>query len=162
MAVFGTSGNALAYGSLGIAGLSDGVFGVGTGIELPTTYGMRGAYTHNWNPYWNTAIYGSWAAVSYDSNAKSLICASPGITAIRTASFTCNPDFNISSLGIITRWTPVKNLTFSGDLVWTNIDQKYSGLATTTGIASAAKPAGFYEMKDQNSISLLLRAQRNF
>ncbi|WP_315703330.1 MULTISPECIES: porin [unclassified Bradyrhizobium] len=163
MAVYGSSGNALAYQSLGIAGLADSVFGVGTGQELTTTYGFRGAYTHNWNPYWNTAIYGSWAAVSYSSTAKGLICSSPGMLAIAGPGFACNPDFNISSLGIITRWTPVKNLTFSGDLVWTNIDQKYSGLATNAATATGvAKPAGLYEMKDQNSISLLLRAQRNF
>jgi hypothetical protein len=36
----------------------------------------------------------------------------------------CNPDFNIAQLGFITRWTPVKNLTFSGDLTWTRLDQK--------------------------------------
>ncbi|WP_316175503.1 MULTISPECIES: porin [unclassified Bradyrhizobium] len=162
MAVYGSSGNALAYQSLGIAGLADSVFGNGTSQELTTTYGFRGAYTHNWNPYWNTAIYGSWAAVSYSSTAKDLICFGPGIVALGIARANCNPDFNISSLGIITRWTPVKNLTFSGDLVWTNIDQKYSGFATAPAVAGVAKPAGLYELKDQNSISLLLRAQRNF
>ncbi|WP_315769130.1 MULTISPECIES: porin [unclassified Bradyrhizobium] len=160
--MYGSTGNPLAYQSLAFAGVSDGVFATGTGMELTTTYGFRGGYTHNWNAYWNTAIYGSWAAVRYSATAKGLICGSPGMLAVATASFTCNPDFNISTLGLITRWTPVKNLTFSADLAWTNLDQKYAGLVANPGVTPAAKPTALYEMKDQNSVSLLLRAQRNW
>jgi hypothetical protein len=160
MAIYGSSG--LAYQSIGFAGLSDSVFGTGGDQELTTTYGFRGAFTHNWDPYWNTAIYGSWAGVRYSNTAKGLICTSPGVVGLGIAGADCNPDFNISSLGLITRWTPVKNLTFSGDLVWTNIDQKFSGFATAPAVAAVAKPAAVYQLKDQNSISLLLRAQRNF
>jgi hypothetical protein len=148
--------------SVGFAGAADSVYGAGTAQELTTTYGFRGAFTHNWDPYWNTAVYGSWAAVSYNGNAKSLICNGAGIVALGITGAACNPDFNISSLGLITRWTPVKNLTFSGDLVWTNIDQKYTGVVTAPATGSIAKPAGVYQLKDQNSVSLLLRAQRNF
>ncbi|CCE08881.1 conserved exported hypothetical protein [Bradyrhizobium sp. STM 3843] len=165
MFLYGGTSNPLAYQSIAFAGPSDAVYssaGGGTGLELTTSYGMRGAYTHNWNPYWNTAIYGSWAAVRYSNTAKGLICASPGVTGLGIALANCNPDFNISSLGLITRWTPVKNLTFSGEVTWTNIDQKFSGLAAAPAIASTLKPAAFYELKDQNTVSLLLRAQRNF
>jgi hypothetical protein len=72
----------------------------------------------------------------------------------------CNPDYDISQLGFITRWTPVKNLTFSGDLTYTHLDQKYAG--TVALPATAGKPAAVYEMKDQDTLLLLLRAQRNF
>jgi hypothetical protein len=74
----------------------------------------------------------------------------------------CNPDFNIGQLGIITRWTPVKNLTFSADLNWTHLDQKYSGTVGYAGSGTTAKPAAVYELKDQDTITLLLRAQRNW
>jgi hypothetical protein len=47
-------------------------------------------------------------------------------------------------------------------LSWSRLDQKYSGAITSPGIATAAKPAAVYELKDQNSVSMLLRAQRNF
>ena len=63
---------------------------------------------------------------------------------------------------MITRWTPVKNLTFSADVAWTNLDQKYTGNIAYPGSAGIAKPAATYQLKDQNSVSLLLRAQRNF
>ena len=73
----------------------------------------------------------------------------------------CDPDYNIAQLGVITRWTPVKNLTFSGDLTYTHLDQKYAGTVTTAS-ASIGKPAAVYELKDQNTLLMLLRAQRNF
>ena len=75
---------------------------------------------------------------------------------------TCNPDFDIAQVGVITRWTPVKNLTFSGDFNWSRIDQKYSGTVAYGGSAATAKPAAVYELKDQDSFTLLLRAQRNW
>lgn len=155
--MFGSS-NA-AYQSIGFAGVSDAVFGPGGQLELTKTYGFRGAYTHNWSPYWNTALYGAWAAVSYSGTAKGLIC---GNAAFATLTGTCNPDFNIGQVGVITRWTPVKNLTFSADFTYSHLDQKYSGVITTGALTGVAKPAATYELKDQDTYSLLLRAQRNW
>jgi hypothetical protein len=155
--MFGSS-NA-AYQSIGFAGVSDAVFGPGGGLELTKTYGFRGAYTHNWNPYWNTALYGAWASVNYSGTAKGLIC---GSAAFATLTGTCNPDFNIGQVGVITRWTPVKGLTFSADFVYSHLDQKYSGTITAPALTSVAKPAAVYELKDQDTYSLLLRAQRNW
>jgi hypothetical protein len=82
--------------------------------------------------------------------------------ALLVAGSTCNPDFNVAQAGIITRWTPVKNLTFSGDFNWTRLDQKYSGSVASPGAASIGKPAAVYELKDQDSFTLALRAQRNW
>jgi hypothetical protein len=73
----------------------------------------------------------------------------------------CNPDFAIGQVGVITRWTPVKNLTFSADLTWTHLDQKYSGVVGLTPSGTTAKPTAFYELKDQDTVTLL-RAQRNW
>ncbi|MBJ7402824.1 MAG: porin [Bradyrhizobium sp.] len=155
--MFGSS-NA-AYQSIGFAGVSDAVFGPGGGLELTKTYGFRGAYTHNWSPYWNTALYGAWAAVNYSGTAKGLIC---GSAAFATLTGTCNPDFNIGQVGVITRWTPLKGLTFSADFTYSHLDQKYSGVIATGALTSVAKPAATYELKDQDTYSLLLRAQRNW
>ncbi|MGT2436502.1 porin [Bradyrhizobium betae] len=155
--MFGSS-NA-AYQSIGFAGVSDAVFGPGGGLELTKTYGFRGAYTHNWSPNWNTALYGAWAAVNYSGTAKDLIC---GSASFATLTGTCNPDFNIGQVGVITRWVPVKNLTFSADFTYSHLDQKYSGVITTPALTSVAKPAATYELKDQDTYSLLLRAQRNW
>jgi hypothetical protein len=74
----------------------------------------------------------------------------------------CNPDFNFGVIGINTVWTPVKGLAFTADLSYSFLDQKYSGTIASPGVAAAAKPAAIYELKDQNSLTLLLRANRVF
>ena len=75
-------------------------------------------------------------------------------------AYTCNPDFNDSQLGVVTRWTPVKNLTFSAEVQWFHLDQKMSG--SSVFAATAPKPATLYEFKDQDTFLLQLRAQRDF
>ncbi|WP_035646964.1 porin [Bradyrhizobium sp. ORS 285] len=161
-AMYGGSNMAGAFQSLGFAGVTDSVFANGTQQQLTTTYGFRGAFTHNWDPAWNTALYGSWSAVRYNATAKGLICNGAGMIALGIVGANCNPDFNVSTLGVITRWTPVKNLTFSADVAWTRLDQKFAGVANAPAAAAIAKPATTYQLKDQDSVSLLLRAQRNW
>ena len=77
-----------------------------------------------------------------------------------TGNYSCNPDFNVSQLGVVTRWTPVKNLTFSAEVQWIHLDQKMSGSSVFT--ATAPKPNTLYEFKDQDTVLLQVRAQRNF
>ncbi|RZN06021.1 porin [Bradyrhizobium genosp. SA-3] len=160
--MFGSTGLAGAYQSVGFASAPDAVFVAGSGLETVKTYGFRGGYVHNWDPYWNTGIYGAWAAIRYTDTAKGFICGSAAMGALLIVGSTCNPDFNIAQAGIITRWTPVKNLTFSADLNWTHVDQRFSGTVAYAGNAATAKPAAVYELKDQDSFTLLLRAQRNW
>lgn len=75
-----------------------------------------------------------------------------------------NPDFNYAVAGVVTRWTPVKNLSFSAELAYTMLDQKYaSGSTVNLPLQSGiAKPGAAYELKDQNSLTLLFRTQRNW
>src|SRR3569623_914821 len=82
--MYGNTGVAGAYQSVGFAGVSDATYVAGGGLDLTTTYGFRGAYTHNWDPYWNTAIYGSWGAIRYNGSAKANICGSAGMIGLLT------------------------------------------------------------------------------
>ncbi|RXG83870.1 porin [Bradyrhizobium zhanjiangense] len=164
-AMYGGTSLGGAYQSLGIAGVSDSVFVTGVGQELTTTYGFNGAYTHNWDPHWNSSIYGAWAAVRYNSTAKGYICGAFVATlALSSGPAGCNPDFNYAVVGTVTRWTPVKNLTFSAELSYMMLDQKYASGSTVILPAQSAiaKPGAAYELKDQNTLALLLRAQRNW
>jgi hypothetical protein len=173
-AMFG--GSSRAYQSIGFGATSDAVylpaiFG-GTGdLKLTTAYGFRGAFNHNWDPYWSSSLFGSWSAVRYNGNsadittAKGQYCAayiaSNKLTAANTsADFSCNPDYNVSQLGVVTRWTPVKNLTFSAEAMWFHLDQKFTGTATLA--AAAPKPTTTYEYKNQDTASFNVRVQRNF
>jgi hypothetical protein len=163
-AMYGSTGAIGAYQSLGIAGVADTVYGtiggVNTSQQSVTTWGLRGAYTHNWDAYWNTAIYGAYAQLNYNGTGAALVCAN--LLATMTVGSTCNPDFSISQIGLITRWTPVKGLTFSADVTYSRLDQKHTGFYALPAQTAIAKPAAFYEAKDQETIQMLLRAQRNF
>jgi hypothetical protein len=75
---------------------------------------------------------------------------------------TCNPDFNLAVIGVNTIWTPVKNLAFTADVNFTELDQKYSGTILAPVSAGVAKPAAVYQLKDQGAVSALVRVQRNF
>ncbi|WP_424631045.1 porin [Bradyrhizobium sp. SYSU BS000235] len=158
------------YNSLAFAGLFDGVFGTGTSIEKTKVWGFRGAFVHNWTPNWETSVFGSYTNVDYNGASSLLICNRLGITAAAagatpTAGFSCNPDFNIWQVGSRTAWTPVRNLTFSGEVMYTVLDQSNTGginLTSTPGIPNTFKPPGAYEFKDQGIWSGNVRVRRTF
>ncbi|MGY3103520.1 MULTISPECIES: porin [unclassified Bradyrhizobium] len=162
-AMYGSTGLAGAYQSVALAGVSDSVFVTGSGQQLTTTYGFAGGYSHNWDPRWVSSIFGSWAAVRYNNTTKGYICgAVVANIALSTGAGGCNPDFNYAIIGTRTGWTPVKGLTFSAELAYTMLDQKYASGSTVTlpTQSSIAKPGTTYELKDQGALTLLLRAQR--
>jgi hypothetical protein len=164
-AMFSGTGRAGAYQSVGFGPTTDGIWlpvanGGDGSIHLTTSYGVRGAFNHNWDPYWSTSLFGAWAAVRNDGVAKAEFCAVYSAGKVVSADYSCNPDYNVSELGVVTRWTPVKNLTFSTEVLWAHLDQMFTGAATLT--PTAPKPTAVYEFKDQNTVSLNVRVQRNF
>jgi hypothetical protein len=136
----------LAAGGGGLAGLG------GTGnIKLVESYGVRGAFNHNWDPYWSSSLFGGFGAVRYGGSAgagvgqfggditsgkgawcASYIFANKLTVANTSANFSCNPDFNVAMVGVVTRWTPVKNLTFSAEVMYTRLDQNFTGASVLT------------------------------
>jgi hypothetical protein len=116
---------------------SDGVYAPGFGIQKTETYGVRGAFNHNWDPYWSSSLFGAWSAVRYNNTVKTALAA--------------NPDWDISQLGLVTRWTPVKGLTFSGEVMYSYLTQNRVGLVSPTQVAG-----------DRGTWTFGVRAQRNF
>src|SRR3954471_4223532 len=128
-AMFSGTSRLGAYQSLGVGYTSDGVYIPGGAIQLTEAYGVRGAFNHNWDPYWSSSLFGSYSAVRYNGTASANYCAAfaaPVTGRAFSADFSCNPDFNVSQLGLVTRWTPVKNLTFSAEVMWFHLDQKFT------------------------------------
>jgi hypothetical protein len=153
-----TSGGTLAF-----ATSTDGVFGPGGSIQKTTAYGIQGAYTHNWDPHWATALFGSWAGERYNATATGLYCA--GIAASFGAGnglTTCNPNFNLSQIGSYTSWTPVKNLTFSVEAMYSQISQKMAGTLTSTAALGLIPAGSTYTMGNIGTVSGLFRVQRVF
>ncbi|MBB1092031.1 porin [Rhodopseudomonas palustris] len=153
--------NALgAYQSIAIGSAVDGVFTTGGGIETTKAWGIRGAFNHNWTPQWSTSIFGAYSSVDFGGTGGALYT-----TGLRNAiggNFTGTPNFNIAQIGTRTAWTPVKNLTFSGEVIYTRIDQNYEGTTNEVN-AGATKPTrAVYQFKDQDTWTGALRVQRTF
>jgi len=152
-----------------------------TGLQLTNGWGFRGAFNHNWDPYWSSSLFGGIAGLSYNQTAKTLFCntfsATPGI-AIRGGGVTngggtgaqllpgsvCDPGFTVSEIGVVTRWTPVKNLTFSAEVLYAYLKTNMSGAAGPAVAPSSALPlaATTYTYGNNSTTSLNLRVQRNF
>jgi hypothetical protein len=142
----------------------DSVYAPGGSLQLISTWGIRGGFNHNWNPYWSSSVFGGYASVRYTGAAKTAMCGVGGtvFAALGAGVTTCNPDYNIGQVGTNLRWTPVKNLTFTTEAVYTMLDQKYAGVAALAANTGVAKPAGSYALKDQDTWTVMFRAQRNW
>jgi hypothetical protein len=164
------SGSNVGYQSVGFGATTDAIYspvaaGGDGSLHLTEAWGVRGAYNHNWDPYWSSSLFGSASWVRYDGTAKASYCAAyvagNKLTAANTsADFSCNPDFAVFQVGGITRWTPVKNLTFSAEVMYTRLDQSFTGTAVLA--PTAPKPSAVYQFKDQDTVTFNVRAQRNF
>jgi hypothetical protein len=153
-----------------------------TGLQLTRGWGFRGAFNHNWDPYWSSSLFGGIAGLSYNQTAKILYCneyvKNAGITIRGTGAVTngggdaaglvagsvCDPGFTLSEIGIVTRWTPVKNLTFSAEVLYAYLKTNMSGSTVPGTIPNSAFPlaAATYTYGNNSTTSLNLRVQRNF
>jgi hypothetical protein len=160
--MFGGTSLPGAYQSIAFATSADGIFGPGGSIEKTTAWGFRGGYTHNWDPYWSSSLFGSYSSLSYTSAGKAVFCTGMGAAVGgQGVSYTCDPNFTIAQIGVVTRWTPVRNLTFSGEVLYTRLDQNMTG--TTAAVSpGSTKPTAVYEFKDQGTFTFGVRAQRTF
>jgi hypothetical protein len=162
----GTAGQFGPDNSYGFGITTDGVWlpvvnGGDGSIHLTEAWGIRGAFNHNWDPYWSTSLFGSYAQVRYDGTATTLYCATfaathPGLGT----TYSCDPSFNVAQVGVVTRWTPVKNLTFSAEALYFLLDQKFAG--TSVFSPGAPQPTATYAFRDQSTLAVNVRVQRNF
>ena len=114
-----------------LVSLPNSVFNSGGQQQLISTWGGRGAFNHNWNPYWSTSVYGAFAKVNYGGSAAGIFCAS--FVASNAGVTSCNPNYSVSQVGTVTRWSPVKNLTFSAEYVYSHLAQNNTGVITANG-----------------------------
>jgi Porin subfamily len=171
-------------GKMAIGAITDGVYGgFGTsmqaGLQLTQGLGFRGAFNHNWNPEWSSSLFGAWAKISYNDTAKGLWCASYAgrtttgallpfavsgtpVTAV-SSDYSCDPGFSLSQIGVTTRWTPVKNLTFSSEVMYSYLQTNMKGSATLTTTSAFPLPtSSVYQYGSMGTVSANFRVQRNF
>jgi Porin subfamily len=101
-------------------------------------------------------LFGGMGWVRYDATAKAEYCAAYGaaVAGLGTA-YSCNPNFSMSELGFITRWTPVKNLTLSAETIWAHLNTGFSGTAVLT--PGAPLQTTTHAFKNRDTLSLNFR-----
>jgi hypothetical protein len=162
----GVPGQFGSSGTIGFGPTTDGVFlpvaaGGDGNIHLTTSYGVRGAFNHNWDPYWSTSLWGGAGWVRYDDTAKADICANFGaLVPGLGVTYSCNPNYTAAMAGVVTRWTPFKDFTFSAEVGWFHLSQSSSGSAFFS--PGAPQPEQTWTFKNQDTAYLNMRVQRNF
>jgi hypothetical protein len=142
--------------------------------QLTRGWGFNGAFNHNWDPYWSTSLFGGIAGLSYNATAKTAWCNSyllggtSGLNLAATVAAglpgvtTCDPGFTISEIGLVTRWTPVKNLTFSAEVLYAYLKTNMAGTVIATPSSALPLATTAYTYGSNGTASLNLRVQRNF
>jgi hypothetical protein len=167
----GASGYATANGgikqvfsanSVGFGFITEGVYaGPNGSIQLTDVWSVTGAYEHVWNPMWRTSVYGGVVGVSYNDEAKGILCTPGVIAGFTPTSNNCDPNFSYSLAGTRTQWNPVPDLLVGLDLTWYHLNTGFAGTANTA--AAGARPAATnFKVEDQDTFAAMFRVQRSF
>ncbi len=166
------SGNSVGFGSAIDAVFSGTSFADpnASEVELVDGWGFGAVYEHVWGPKWRTSLYGGYSKVMYGDAARNIYCtgnpnttfvAGDPIVAARVfAATNCDPDFSWWQVGSRTQWNPVKDLDIGVDVLYTQLNTANAGNAVL--LANGARPAGPYNIEDQNDWTFIFRMQRNF
>jgi hypothetical protein len=168
----GTQGQLGPRQSIAFGATTDAVYlpvaaGGDGNLHLTTSYGIRGAFLHNWDPYWSSSVFGGMGWVKYSgtvgdlTSARGEYCATYAATvAGQGVTYSCNPNYTISMLGSALRWIPIKGLEFSAEAIWTHLSTGFTGTAKFS--PAAPYPVAALAFRSQDTISLNLRAARAF
>jgi hypothetical protein len=83
-------------------------------------------------------------------------------TAGASAGYSCNPDWGVAQVGGRVAWTPVKNLTFSTEVMYTNLMQNMVGQAYQNVSNSSGRNSGIYDFANQGTVGGYFRVERQF
>ena len=90
-------------GSMALGAITDGIYGGpnNAGLESTQSWGVRGAFNHNWNPFWSTSLFGGMVTLDYNNNAKNLWCGTYILATNNRGGgiTTCDPGFTLSEIG---------------------------------------------------------------
>jgi hypothetical protein len=133
--------------SVGLGWIVDGVYGLGTDIELTRAWSALAFYEHIWNPRWRTAWGGGYVNISYNQAATNLINASLPTAGAGSVCFrgpagnpgafnafvavlpgnSCNPSWSFYELYMRTQWNPVAQLDIGVEILYTHVNTAYKG-----------------------------------
>jgi Porin subfamily len=172
-----TSGTG-AGGTMAFGYVLDGVYSgltaaTGTPITLSNAWEVSAFYEHYWNPAWRTSVFGNYSSISYGATGDAALIANLstiGGIGPTTGHFVATPGtnggsmkFSTAQVGTKTAWTPVKDLTFSAEFIYSRMMTNLNGTFVTAagGIPGAAADT-VYTLKSQNVYSGAVQVLRSF
>lgn len=149
-------GTAVGYGFW-----SDGVYtnpagATGGSIQLTTGWSVMGSYEHFWTPSLRTSVYGSYVAIQHNDVAKVAICATQSAFGVG-----CNPDWSAWNVGTRSQWNITKDLYVGLDVIYLKLNSAQTATGLVATAASGAKPAGTYQVSDQDTWAATWRIHRD-
>jgi hypothetical protein len=160
------SGNNIALGAF-----TDAVYLNGRGFELTTTWTAGAFFTHFWTSQFSSTVFANHSEISYNdtvvngrwfcgpSAANGGLAAAGGVGV--AAGDPCDPGFNYSTIGTHTDWYPVPSFRLGVQVMYVQIDSGFDGQQITLA-RSGARPGGAYTAKDEHSLNVIFRAQRQW
>jgi hypothetical protein len=149
----------------------DGVYNNGGSIQLTNAWEVDAWYEHYWSPLWRTSLFGAYSKIMYGGTGSALLyggLSNPAQNALGVLTATPgtapNMDFAIAQIGTKTSWMPVKDLTFSAEVIYSRLMPSYSGTFTngaTQGVSGAA-PGAIYTVGSQNIFNGAVQVIRSF
>jgi hypothetical protein len=165
---------------VGLAYMVDGIYDYGTGVQLTHVWSANAAYEHLWNPMWKTSVTAGAMAIDF-AGGKNLICSPNAVAAGAPIGFTnggfstftggvtnCNPNSSAFGLGTRTMWTPHPDIDFSLDFHWEHLNTAFAGQGMMNAFGTAfqpgagARPAGLYNIANQDVFSVYFAVRRGF
>jgi hypothetical protein len=172
-AASGTNGGSMAFGYV-LDGVYSGTnFANGTNISLSNAWEVTAFYEHYWNPAWRTSIFGNYSEISYGGAGDAALIANLstiGGIGPTTGHFVATPGTNGGSMkfataqvGTKTSWTPVKDLTFSAEFIYSRLINNLNGtFVTAAGGVPGVATGTSYTLKDQNVYNGAVQVIRSF
>jgi hypothetical protein len=160
------AGSSVAFGYV-LDGVYSGTNGTnGTSINLSNAWEVTAFYEHYWNPAWRTSVFANYSAISYGAGSAQLIAGlsnpaqNPTMGSLSVTGG--NMNFATAQVGTKTSWTPVKDLTFSADFIYSRMMQNLTGTFTNTGAISGSQTGAVYALGNQNVYVGAVQALRSF
>jgi Porin subfamily len=151
---FGIMSDAVYNGALNLTGIN-----AATSLELTTAWNINAAYEHFWNPRWRTSLYGGYAAVSYNSNANSILCGF-GTNGVVTNG--CNNDWQTWWIGSRTQWNVTKDFYMGVDVMYSKLSSATVLVSPTVGALAISPNLGQIPQTDPDNWSFRFRVHRDF
>jgi len=164
--LFRTSGNG-PTGTLAFGEILDGIYSGtnvatnGSSISLSNAWEVYAAFEHYWTPQWRTSIFGNYSSISYGASGAALFAVLPGTTGAFVAA-TPSLDFTTAQVGTRTAWTPVKDLTFAAEFIYSRIMPKATGTFVNATAISGAPVGALYTIGAQNIYNGGFNVTRSF